>query len=248
MEPVVDILSKRLRAYVDARHAGNISKAARILAPGKYYVVYRLYHLEQKGVHFKLAYELFKLIAPNDYREILREHFPKETSSAQFIASNGDDPLENLNRKLASIFQNQLSYKIYAEAYDGLLNLETLRDDYGRYGIEEFERLVIDGVLAKDPQGNISSTVEGILTPSEDLTKRWIQTHLEVLDAAQDGTLMKSLHANYNYEGIKIAYNKIQETTEFLYQLSQDERYRGGILFVASLLCGPYILRRGTAQ
>jgi hypothetical protein len=239
MEQLVADLSKRLRSYIDKRHGLNISQGAHHLNE-EYNLVYRLVNGRQKTISFTAACNILSQIAPEEYRSILGEYFPDDMRNLQkLIKASDENPIAALNQKVLSFFQNDLSFKIYVVLLSGLrVTVADIKEEFGRQGVVEIERLAKEGSLQILESQVIESEVAEFVKPAQDTIKRHLQLQLGNVDLNIPGTQIENLVGAVSKEGLGKVYEIISDAVKKLKDVIEHDK--GDIIVLSSLFTGPF--------
>lgn len=203
-----------------------------------YQKLYRLESGDLRSLSFFDARRIARFVEPDRFKQILEEYFPEEVrdlTDSGFTQQDLDDRMEAVEFLTSSEMRYQI-YLFAAETPEA--NRETVALEFGRSGLQTLDELLAKQALKLNADGTFQGTLNVVTNAPDTLVKAMAHLHVDMIDLADAGSLMRSLHRGMNKEGMRKAYNTIAQASHDLCSILENPDYRGPELMIFNLACG----------
>ncbi len=203
-----------------------------------YQKLYRLESGDLRSLSFFDARRIARFVEPDRFKQILEEYFPEEVrdlTDSGFTQQDLDDRMEAVEFLLSS----ELRYMVYVHASETPgANRDLVALEFGRNGVKTLDELLAKQALKLTADGTFQGTLSVVANAPDTFVKRMAHLHVDMIDLADAGSLMRSFHRGVNKEGLRKAYNTIAQASHELCSILENPDYRGPDLMIFNLACG----------
>lgn len=235
---ICDILRVRMMAYIEPRDESVRWLSQRVGLP--YSSVYRIISREAHNCTFRNAYQILKVVAPDEAKTILVEHFPNFSP----LIEQDKNFVENeskLDKALELTLQTKMLYVVHSMASTTLGTTRSdVKETYGRVGIEALEILLQEEILAERRDGAIVDLLIDTLNTNEERTRQMIRYNLESFQAADKYSAITNFIEGYSDQGAQQVLAIVREAWAKVKEVAKDPANLGSHRLFLSVLCGRF--------
>jgi hypothetical protein len=235
---ICDILRERMMAYIEPRDESVRWLSQRVGLP--YSSVYRIISREAHNCTFRNAYQILKVVAPDEAKTILVEHFPNFSP----LIEQDKNFVENeskLDKALELTLQTKILYMVHSMASTALgTSRAEVKESLGRIGLEALELLLQQEILAERRDGVIKDLLYDSFQTNEQHLRQMVHYNLDSFQPTREHSMIANMVEGFSDEGatevkeiIKVAWQKLNE-------LRKDPSKVGKTRLFVSLLCGKF--------
>jgi hypothetical protein len=235
---ICDILREKMMAYIEPRDESVRWLSQRVGLP--YSSVYRIISREAHNCTFRNAYQILKVVAPDEAKSILVEHFPNFSP----LIEQDKNFVENeskLDKALDLVLQTKMLYLVHSMASTALGTTRTeIKETYGRVGVEALDLLLEEEILAERRDGIIKDLLFETMGSNEDQARQAIRYNLDGFQAADKYSGIVNVIEGYNDQGAQEVLVIVKEALAKVEALRKDPTKWGKHRMFLSIVCGRF--------
>jgi hypothetical protein len=235
---ICDILRERMMAYIEPRDESVRWLSQRVGLP--YSSVYRIISREAHNCTFRNAYQILKVVAPDEAKTILVEHFPNFSP----LIEQDKNFVENeskLDKALELTLQTKILYMVHSMASTALgTSRAEVKESLGRVGLEALELLLQQEILAERRDGVIKDLFYDSYQTNEQQLRQMIHYNLDSFQPTREHSMIANVVDGFTEEGAQEVKEIIKTAWEKLDQIRKDPSKVGKTRLFVSLLCGKF--------
>jgi|GEM_PF-5469530 len=235
---ICDILREKMMAYIEPRDESVRWLSQRVGLP--YSSVYRIISREAHNCTFRNAYQILKVVAAEDAKTILVEHFP---TFAPLIEQDKNF-VENeakLDKAMELTLQTKMLYVIHSMASTSLGTTRAeVKETYGRVGLEALDMLLEQEILAERRDSVIKDLLFETTQTNEEHLRQMIRYNLESFQAADRFSGIANVVEGYSEEGAQEVLLILKDSWARLLEIKKDPSKLGKHRLFMSLVCGRF--------
>lgn len=235
---ICDILRERMMAYIEPRDESVRWLSQRVGLP--YSSVYRIISREAHNCTFRNAYQILKVVAPDEAKTILVEHFPNFSP----LIEQDKNFVENeskLDKALELTLKTKMLYLVHSMASTSLGTTRSeVKETYGRVGVECLDLLLQEEVLAERRDGVINDLLHDTHQTNEDHLRQMIRYNLDSFQASDKFSGIVNVVEGYSEEGAEEVRQLVRDTRDKLLEIHKDPSKLGKRRIFVSLVCGQF--------
>ena len=235
---ICDILREKMMAYITPRDESVRWLSQRVELP--YSSVYRIISREAHNCTFRNAYQILRIVAPEEAKGILIEYFP---SFAPLIAQDRNfiENEDKLDRALELTLQTRMLYVLHsmASTSQGATRIE-IKETYGRVGLDALDVLLEQEILIERRDGVIKDLLFETMQTNEAHLQQMIRYNLEGFYPADPQSFIFNCVEGYSEVGLGKYAVIVKEAALRIIELKNDSKNIGMHRIFVSLLAGKF--------
>ncbi len=243
---ICDILRERMMAYIEPRNQSVRWLSQRVALP--YRSVSRIINRETHICSFRNAYQILKVVAPSESRQILIENF----TSFALLIKNDKNLIENISRvdkSLALTLQTKMLYQVHSMASTTLgTSRVEVKNTFGRAGVEALNTLLDDEILAESQDGLIKDLLRDVMHTNEDQIRQMVRYNLDSFQADDKFSGIVNIVEGYSDQGAELACRVIKEAFAKLLEVQKVPANLGHRRLFASIVFGQFDVQLNKAK
>lgn len=243
---ICDVLRAKMIAYIEPRDQSVRWLSQRVGLP--YSSVYRIISREAQNCTFRNAYQVLKVVAPDEAKSILMEYFP---SFSPLIDQDNNffENEEKMEKALDLTLKTKMLYLVYSMASTSCgTSRNEVKEAYGRAGVRCLDLLLEQEVLAERRDGVIKDLLHNTFQSNEDQLRQMIRYNLDSFQAADRYSGIVNLVEGFSEEGAEEIRQLLRETNAKLVDIRRNPAKLGRRRLFVSLLCGQFDAQDGNVD
>jgi hypothetical protein len=235
---ICDILREKMMAYIEPRDESVRWLSQRVGLP--YSSVYRIISREAHNCTFRNAYQILKVVAPDEAKTILVEHFPNFSPLIE-QDKNFVENEDKMDKALELTLKTKMLYLVHSMASTTLGTTRSeVKDTYGRVGIECLDLLLEQEILAERRDGVIKDLLHDTNQINEDHLRQMVRYNLDSFQASDKFSGIVNHVEGYSEEGAEEIRQLVRDTNAKLLEIRKDPSKIGKRRLFVSLVCGQF--------
>jgi hypothetical protein len=235
---ICDILREKMMAYIEPRDESVRWLSQRVGLP--YSSVYRIISREAHNCTFRNAYQILKVVAPDEAKSILVEHFPNFSPLIE-QDKNFVENEEKMDKALDLTLKTKMLYLVHSMASTALGTTRSeVKETYGRVGVECLDVLLEQEILAERRDGVIKDLLYDTQQLNEDHLRQMIRYNLDSYYGADRYSVIINNVEGYSDEGAEEILQLVRSLNARLIEIRKDPTKLGKRRLFMSLVCGQF--------
>lgn len=243
---ICDILRERMMAYIEPRDESVRWLSQRVGLP--YSSVYRIISREAHNCTFRNAYQILKVVAPDEAKTILVEHFPNFSPLIE-QDKNFVENEDKMDKALELTLKTKMLYLVHSMASTTLgTSRSEVKEAYGRVGVECLDLLLQEEVLAERRDGVIKDLLHDTHQTNEDHLRQMIRYNLDSFQASDRFSVIVNQVEGYSDAGVDEIIKLAREVNARVIEIRKDPNMIGRQLLFTSFVCGQFDAQVGKVE